>query len=141
VPLAAVHVCVAADSDFQVMLLDMSKKHSQFIAVVGYADAQVRHVTLTAYALKVADYHHIWCGIVLEIFVDILEVACALRADEAAHQFAQQLHQHTAVSYFAHSAQHAYQVTTVVLFVISALVLGLVAATAAISTAAVVLVT
>jgi hypothetical protein len=123
------------------MLLDIPKKHSQFIAVVGYALAQVKHVTLIAYALKVAAYHHIWCGIVLEIFVDILEVACALRADEAAHQFAQQEHQHTAVSYFAHSAQHAYQVTTVVLFVISAPVLGLVAATVAMLTAVVVLVT
>jgi len=135
----AVHVCVAADSDFQEMLQDIQRKHLQFIAVVGSVLVQDRHVTLIAYALKVADYHHIWLGHVLEIFVDILRAACALKVDAAAHQFAQQELQHTAVSYIAHSVLHSYQAQTAVLFAISVQVLGLVAALAAILTAVAVL--
>jgi hypothetical protein len=118
------------------MLLDTQRKHLQFIAVVGFADVLDRPVTHTICVLADAESQHTWFGAVLEIFVDIQQAACAQAVVAEAHLFAQQEHQHIAVSYSAHSAQHVYQVITAVLYVIIAQAAMLVAATAAISTVA-----
>jgi len=102
--------------------------------------AQDNHVQQVLCVLTVAVFLRTYVGVTLEIYVVQLTAVCVLKAAEVVLAFVQQEHLLTAVIYTAHSAQHSYQITTALSYVINVQVDLLVAVMAAISTVAVVLV-
>jgi hypothetical protein len=128
--------CAAADLDSQATHLVTQRKLLQCGLEAISAVAQDKHVLQAACALMAAVYQRMYVGAVLETFVAIWAVVCVPKVVAEAHQFAQQAHQHIAALHFAHLLQHDYQAITVLLYVILAQAAGLVAASAAISTAA-----
>ena len=128
--------CAAADLDSQVTHLATQRKLLQCGQEATFAVAQDKHVLQAHYALMAAVYQRMYVGVVLETFVAIWAVVCVPKAVVEAHQFAQQVLQHTAALPIAHSVQHNYQAQTAVLYVTNVQVAGLAADTVVTSTAA-----